>query len=350
MTGEWITGTIGVIVPTYNRVCMLKDALESIFNQTYRDIEIIVMDDGSKDGTADYLASLHDPRLSYVVNEHNIGLACNVNKGMALLSDSVKWCTVLCDDDYYDVNCIASLNLMVVRSQAQAIVHSHIVFVGPRGEFLHDALDASPEETAFEYVKGRSEFVTERYLSGILLSRKAFNEVGGYPVFTTGMAADDAMVFAISLKDRLVYSADAIVYVRLHADAESKQLADISGHLSSMQEYRAYCLNVAITYGGYGHDELTLLDERLLTHVYGMNARLWVGSIKQLIRQKAPDFQHKINALYNLGMDREFIFPSRVRLSSFFGLRFGFCLEKIGIYRNVWRQVSKLQKFAKCCR
>jgi glycosyltransferase involved in cell wall biosynthesis len=51
---------VSVIIPTYNRVDYLKLALKSVIKQTYKNIEIIVVDDGSTDNTAEIVASFND--------------------------------------------------------------------------------------------------------------------------------------------------------------------------------------------------------------------------------------------------------------------------------------------------
>ena len=48
---------ISVVIPTYNRVTFLKDAIDSVLVQTFRDFELIVVDDGSTDGTPKLLSS-----------------------------------------------------------------------------------------------------------------------------------------------------------------------------------------------------------------------------------------------------------------------------------------------------
>ncbi len=49
--GPGVPGLVSVLLPTYNRAYIVMQAIDSVLNQTYRDIELIVVDDGSTDGT-----------------------------------------------------------------------------------------------------------------------------------------------------------------------------------------------------------------------------------------------------------------------------------------------------------
>lgn len=64
---------VSVLMPVYNGMPLIKASVESLLNQTYENWECIIVDDGSTDGTSDYLDSLSDSR--FVVNhfEHNLG-------------------------------------------------------------------------------------------------------------------------------------------------------------------------------------------------------------------------------------------------------------------------------------
>lgn len=73
---------ISVIIPTFNRINLLKKALNSALNQTYKNLEIIITDDKSSDGTSEFCQNLKDPRVKYVVNEtHTKGPNGNKNNG-----------------------------------------------------------------------------------------------------------------------------------------------------------------------------------------------------------------------------------------------------------------------------
>lgn len=75
---------VSVILPAYNAEKYIKEAVDSILSQTFGDFELIVINDCSKDSTEQILLSYTDPRLVYVKNEENLGVAGTLNKGLKL--------------------------------------------------------------------------------------------------------------------------------------------------------------------------------------------------------------------------------------------------------------------------
>ena len=65
---------VSVIIPTYNRAHLIERSLKSVLNQTYRNFEVIVVDDASTDNTKDIVEVERDkdPRIKYVLNEKNL--------------------------------------------------------------------------------------------------------------------------------------------------------------------------------------------------------------------------------------------------------------------------------------
>jgi glycosyltransferase involved in cell wall biosynthesis len=68
----------------YNDEEYLREAIESILGQTFKDFEFLIIDDGSTDSSADIIRSYSDPRISFIQNERNIGLTRSLNKGLKL--------------------------------------------------------------------------------------------------------------------------------------------------------------------------------------------------------------------------------------------------------------------------
>lgn len=76
---------ISVIIPTYNREATIYRAVISVLNQTYSDLEVLVVDDGSTDATESVVAQIEDSRLKYIPLKANGGVshARNVGAGLA---------------------------------------------------------------------------------------------------------------------------------------------------------------------------------------------------------------------------------------------------------------------------
>lgn len=74
--------TVSIIIPTYNRAHLLGRAIQSVLNQTYKDFELIVVDDGSTDNTEQIVRSFSDERIRYVRHKKNKGVAAARNTGI----------------------------------------------------------------------------------------------------------------------------------------------------------------------------------------------------------------------------------------------------------------------------
>ena len=72
---------ISVILPVYNEEKFIGECIESILNQTYRDFELIIINDASSDRSAEIINSFNDQRISVINNLNNSGIVKSLNKG-----------------------------------------------------------------------------------------------------------------------------------------------------------------------------------------------------------------------------------------------------------------------------
>ncbi len=75
---------ISVIMPVYNSEKYLNEAIESILRQSYTDFEFLIIDDCSTDNSPSIIQSYRDPRIRYIHNDGNQGVAYSLNRGLAL--------------------------------------------------------------------------------------------------------------------------------------------------------------------------------------------------------------------------------------------------------------------------
>jgi glycosyltransferase involved in cell wall biosynthesis len=88
---------VTIAIPTFNRASWLKDCVKSALSQTYENIEVVVSDNGSTDGTSDLLKGLSHPKLRVVRQQTNIGLIANWNACLAEAKG--EYILFLSDDD-----------------------------------------------------------------------------------------------------------------------------------------------------------------------------------------------------------------------------------------------------------
>ena len=90
--------TVSFIVPCYKLAHLLPDCVHSILMQTYRDFEVLIMDDCSPDATPQVAQSFQDPRVKHIRNDPNLGHLRNYNHGIGLSRGKYIW--LISADDF----------------------------------------------------------------------------------------------------------------------------------------------------------------------------------------------------------------------------------------------------------
>src|SRR6267143_1280624 len=109
---------ISVIIPTYNRERFVIKAIDSILNQTVKDYEIIVIDDGSTDGTRTALEA-YSKKIRYIYQE-NAGVSSARNAGIKKAQG--EWMAFLDSDDEWTKDYL-STQMAHIRKYPHAVVH-----------------------------------------------------------------------------------------------------------------------------------------------------------------------------------------------------------------------------------
>lgn len=162
---------ISVCIPTYNRKEYLKQAVESVFRQTCKDYEVIVLDDGSTDGTETLIESLHLPIRYY--RQDNKGTPQPYNR-LAELARGDYICFLDSDDIFLD----DALERLIKAANGST---EHIAY----GSYIR--IDENGKEIGQDMKKLYAGDITEKLFEKIfvhcvstLFPRKMFLENGGY--------------------------------------------------------------------------------------------------------------------------------------------------------------------------
>jgi glycosyltransferase involved in cell wall biosynthesis len=109
-----------VIIPTYNRLDNLKIALNSVLKQTYQEFEIIIVDDGSKDKTQEYIESLKNNKIKYIWQENSGLPSVARNNGIKLATN--EWISFLDSDDFWEKDKLEFVKNEILNNQKENLV------------------------------------------------------------------------------------------------------------------------------------------------------------------------------------------------------------------------------------
>jgi glycosyltransferase involved in cell wall biosynthesis len=123
-----------LIVPTRERLETLRYCLQTITSQSYENLEIIVSDNASTDGTQEYVSSLSDRRIRYINTGQRVGMSQNWE--FALKHAKGEWVSFLGDDDGLMPNCFEKINSLIAQTKAKAIRTRACSYIWPNAQPL----------------------------------------------------------------------------------------------------------------------------------------------------------------------------------------------------------------------
>lgn len=102
-----------VIIPLYNKAPYVRKTVESVLGQTFDDYELIIIDNGSNDGSHEIVAGFTDPRITTVRLEENVGVSNARNKGVAMAT--APYITFLDADDWWETTFLEEMAALIER-------------------------------------------------------------------------------------------------------------------------------------------------------------------------------------------------------------------------------------------
>ena len=205
---------VSVIMPVWNGERYVRAAVDSVLAQTFQDFELLVVDDGSTDGTADILRSVPDPRLRVFRRPHS-GIIPTRN--YAVSQTRAEWVATL-DADDVSLPQRLTRQMELLRQHPQSVVcHSEVTLVGDCGavtSFGH--LPVSRALLALKLC-----FTCPIVASTVIFRKSAFAAVGGY-LLTEPHAEDYGLWGRLLEVGPFVSVREPLVQYRRHEQSDSK--------------------------------------------------------------------------------------------------------------------------------
>lgn len=227
--------TVSVVIPTYNRADLLMLAIESVFAQTYHDYELIIIDDGSTDNTAQRAKDLgRDIRYVY---QKNGGASAAQNKGVEVARG--KWVAILASDDTWSPDKLELQVQALVRfAGISAACVTDCSFVG-NPDYTTTAFDkaalgrgeeAGLIENPIPLILGRHPAL---FVQSLMVDRQLLLDVGGFDRLLK-VAEDTDLFFRLSFKTKLSFVNKPLVQI----DSQPQRTDKLSRAFLTDQEFQ----------------------------------------------------------------------------------------------------------------
>ena len=214
---------ISVVLPVYNGRRYLKTSIESVLNQTHRDFELIIWDDGSTDETVALMAGYLDSRVRRFASDRNRGLFTTLN--LAIQQSKGEYIRLWSQDDVMKPNCLERQLAFLERNTQLAMVYCMCDKIGDDQQVAIPADFKSHPKIIDPQVASEIMFhhgsITGN-IANVMLRKSALNDVG---LFREDLLVSGDFEMWVRLTERwpIGFLDESLMYLRIHKEQFSRR-------------------------------------------------------------------------------------------------------------------------------
>lgn len=256
---------VTVVVPIYNTSTYLPNCIESILSQTYRNLEVLLINDGSTDDSLQIseLFALKDQRVR-VINQKNVGLAETRNNGIKLATG--EYICFIDSDDYIDNRMIETLLKTIQKTNADVCESSFYIHM-KNG----DIKDVSSEQKGIKYVEGHLHLINAYSDATILIPAwdkiyklSAIKDI----LFDRSCFKEDAdYIYRLCMAEKTFALVNIPFYHYIKRKTNSITSNKISPELFTLQEWGEKAYAEVLSYGEEYRDAAEKILYNSLVHI-----------------------------------------------------------------------------------
>lgn len=229
---------VSFVLPAYKHR-FLKDAISSILAQTYKDFELIVVDDHSPENLKEVVDQFSDPRLTYHYNEQNIGgkdLVAAWTHAMSFAKG--EWCVLASDDDVYEPTYLERMMEMVAKYPKCDLFHCRPGQIDAEG--VKNLIgEGRPEfESGIELAYARLIQRARQTMPDFMFRKARWVEIGGFVRTSKAMHADDATWMAMAKDNGCACASEVLFWWRDSGVNVSMRKDNVVEKIKAAVEYK----------------------------------------------------------------------------------------------------------------
>lgn len=206
---------VSIVIPSYNAMRYLPEAVNSVLRQTFTDFEVLIVDDGSSDHTVEWASQLTEPRVK-LISQENKGAAGARNNGIA--NSQGEYVAFLDADDVWEATKLEKQVKCLDDNPSAGLVHTWIAFIDEQGKATGNVMATYGEGEVWKQVV---EYNPVRCGSTTMVRRCCFDTVGVFDQ-NFSFAEDWEMWIRIASRYSFALIKEPLVYYRQHLNNKSK--------------------------------------------------------------------------------------------------------------------------------
>lgn len=226
---------VSVIIPTYNRAQLIGRAIQSVLNQTYKNFELLIIDDGSDDNTEDVINAFADARIFLFKHEKKCGANVARNTGVKIAKG--EYLAFLDSDDEWLPTFLESVLDKFQNDKTLGAVYTRAGYITPTGQF---------KESYRFNIEGfvYSEALAQGYLSHmitIVIKKRSIDLLGDAPFDPSfSVCDDDDFCFRVTKCNKIGLIAEPLAIIHNDGGFErltGNRIAYAQGWLKLIRKY-----------------------------------------------------------------------------------------------------------------
>lgn len=207
---------VSVIVPTYNRIALLSETLDSILKQTYTNTEIIIIDNYSTDGTDQYIKTLAESRIKYFRNK-NYGII-SINRNFGIENATGKYICFCDSDDLWEKEKLYTQCEIMETREDIALCFTNGTIITEKGDIVCRYFEREvPEKITYQTL------LTHNYVStlSVMVRKEILYDVGLFDEEKQIVGIEDMDLWLrIARKYSIHYIPERLFRYRIHGGNE----------------------------------------------------------------------------------------------------------------------------------
>ena len=211
---------VSIIIPCYNAEKYIAETIQSVINQTYKNWELIVVNDGSTDNSPDIIKEFvaNDNRITFI-DKPNSGVSDSRNKGLAKAKGA--YIAFLDADDVWNFQYLEK-QIENLQANHYTISYTACQLINQKGEKLQQYIRGENTPQLNDFLLQKANYNTNP--SGIVYEKKCFENVSGFDINLSNNADQDILIQMLAKGNIIGYIDEFLWDYRMHDNNMSKNI------------------------------------------------------------------------------------------------------------------------------